>query len=122
MRTVMKSDDFADGNKGNDLGVTSHGDDVFQWDPGDGSDVIQGGAGRDTMLFNDANIAKNVTMDSEDVEVVDIRALGGADSLTVNDLSATDVTEVKTDLGAGDGQPDTVRVKGTTRSTGSRRR
>ena len=129
--TGGEGDDFADGNKGNDLGVMGQGDDVFQWDPGDGSDAIEGGAGHDTMLFNDANIAEdvdlsaiggrlhlfrnvgNVTMDSEDVEVVDIRALGGADSLTVNDLSTTDVTEVKTDLGVGDNQPDTVRVKGT---------
>ena len=28
------------------------GDDTFQWDPGDGSDTIEGQDGTDTMLFN----------------------------------------------------------------------
>ena len=45
------------------------------------------------------------------------RALGGADTTVVNDLSGTDVTEVKTHLaapgGGGDGQPDNVVVQGT---------
>ena len=28
------------------------GDDTFQWDPGDGSDTIEGQAGTDKLLFN----------------------------------------------------------------------
>jgi Ca2+-binding RTX toxin-like protein len=55
-------------------------------------------------------------MDLNDVESIDFRALGGADTITVNDLSGTDVTEVNTDLaagGAGDAQPDNVIVAGT---------
>ena len=54
----------------------------------------------------------NITMDTDDVETVDFRALGGADTVTVGDLTGTDVRSVKTDL-AGDGQPDEVIVNGT---------
>ena len=34
--------DFIDGKQGNDTAFLGAGDDVFQWDPGDGSDVIEG--------------------------------------------------------------------------------
>ena len=69
------------------------------------------------MLFNGANVAENVdlsangsrlrftrdvadiTMDTDGVESVVFNALGGADSVNVNDLSGTDVTSVKADLG-----------------------
>ena len=46
-----------------------------------------------------------------------LHALGGADTITVNDLSETDVTRVKLDLAgrrAADGQADTVIINGTT--------
>ena len=58
-------------------------------------------------------------MDVNDVEIVDVNALGGADTLTVNDLTGTDVVKVNTnlagDLGgdAGDAAADTVIVNGT---------
>jgi Ca2+-binding RTX toxin-like protein len=87
------------------------------------------------MLFNGANVAENitisangeralffrnianVTMDLNDVERIEFNALGGADTIVVNDLSGTDVTEVAIDLGAagggGDAQPDTIVVNGT---------
>ena len=35
----------------------------------------------------------NIVMDLNDVETIDVNALGGADTITVNDLSGTDVTE-----------------------------
>src|SRR5262249_51053246 len=60
----------------------------------------------------------NVVMDLNDVETVTFRALGGIDTVTVNDLSGTDVTKVAIDLegvfgsGAGDNQVDTVIVNG----------
>ena len=98
--------DFIDGNQGNDTAFLGAGDDTFQWDPGDGSDTVEGQAGIDTMLFNGSaanekidvpanggrvllhrDIA-NITMDLNDVEHVDINALGGADSIVVNDLTA----------------------------------
>ncbi len=129
--------DTIDGNGGNDTGLMGSGDDTFVWDPGDGSDVIEGQAGSDTMVFNGAGASESfdlaanggrlrffrnvgsITMDTDDVETVDLRALGGADLVTVGDLTGTDVTTVKSDLAAtlggntGDGQPDEVIVKGT---------
>jgi Ca2+-binding RTX toxin-like protein len=130
-------DDSADGNRGNDLGLMGAGDDSFRWDPGDGNDTIEGQDGLDVMDFNGAggtdtvDMSANgprlrffrqpgaVTMDTNDVERVDIDTLGGPDTIVVNDLSGTDVTEVRNDLAAvlggnaGDGQPDTVIVNGT---------
>ena len=128
-------DDTVDGNRGNDVGLLGGGDDTFVWDPGDGSDIVEGQAGSDTMLFNGSNAGERidlsanggrlrffrdvgaVTMDTNEVETVDLRALGGADVVTVNDLTGTGVTSVKTDLaatgGGGDGQPDQVIVDGT---------
>jgi predicted lipoprotein with Yx(FWY)xxD motif/Ca2+-binding RTX toxin-like protein len=129
--------DSIDGNKGNDLALLGAGDDVFVWDPGDGSDVVEGQDGADTMRFNGANVAEqftlsangkrlrffrdvgNVTMDTAGVERVDVNALGGADLLTVNDLSGTDVTSVVADLAGalggatGDSAADRVVVNGT---------
>ena len=128
--------DSIDGNRGNDLAVLGAGDDTFVWDPGDGSDTILGRSGTDTMLFNGANAAEridlsangnhlrffrdvgNITMDTVGVERVDFNALGGADLVTVGDLSGTHVTNVNADLegstaGAGDGQIDRVTVDGT---------
>ena len=61
----------------------------------------------------------NIVMDLNDVEVVDLNALGGADTLTVNDLTGTDVVEVNVNLAgtlggtAGDAAADTVIVNGT---------
>jgi Ca2+-binding RTX toxin-like protein len=123
--------DSLDGNAGNDSGSMGPGDDTFVWDPGDGSDVVEGEDGTDTMLFNGANVADqvdlsangsrlkflrspgSVTMDTGGVEQVDFAALGGADVVTVNDLSGTDVRSFDVDLGAGDGQRDRVVVNGT---------
>jgi hypothetical protein len=89
------------------------------------------------MVFNGANLAEkfdlsangnrlklvrdvgNVTMDTAGVERVDLNALGGADLVTVNDLSGTDVNDVNVDLAGtlggatGDGAVDRVVVNGT---------
>jgi Ca2+-binding RTX toxin-like protein len=130
--------DVIDGNQGNDLALLGAGDDTFVWDPGDGSDTVEGQDGRDTMRFNGAAGAEhvdlsanghrlrffrdvaNITMDTNDVETVDFNALGGADTVTVNDLTGTGVTNVNADLAGalggitGDGQTDSVIVNGTT--------
>jgi RTX calcium-binding nonapeptide repeat (4 copies) len=129
--------DVIDGNKGNDIALLVSGDDLFIWDPGDGSDVVEGQQDTDTMRFNGAPAAEqftlsangsrlkpfrdvgNVTMDTAGVEQVDLNALGGADLVTANDLSGTDVGSVNVDLAAslggttGDGQLDRVVVNGT---------
>ena len=48
------------------------------------------------------NVA-NITMDLNDVEAIDLNALGGADTVTVNDMSGTDLTAVNADLAAAIG-------------------
>ena len=59
----------------------------------------------------------NVTMDLNDVENIEFRALGGVDNIVVGDLSGTDVTKIGIDLrgpnGGGDGAADTITVNGT---------
>ena len=59
----------------------------------------------------------NIVMDLNDVESIVAKALGGADTLTVNDLSGTDVTNVVADLaaagGGDDGAADNVIVNAT---------
>jgi len=130
-------DDSIDGNKGADTGVLGNGDDTFIWDPGDGSDIVEGQNGFDTMVFNGAPAAEkfdlsavgprllffrdvgSITMDTDGVERVGVPTLGGADTVTVNNLSTTDVREVNVDLAAalggaaGDGAIDRVIVNGT---------
>jgi Ca2+-binding RTX toxin-like protein len=128
--------DSINGKQGNDVALLGAGDDVFIWNPGDGSDTVDGQAGQDTLEFNgsggDENIdlAANgprlrlfrnvgtITMDTNDVESVDVNALGGADTIVVNDLSGTDVVVVDVNLAAalggatGDNQADSVVVFG----------
>ena len=36
----------------------------------------------------------NITMDTNDVEAIDVNALGGADNVAVNDISGTDLTRI----------------------------
>lgn len=129
--------DSIDGNKGNDVAVLGTGNDTFIWDPGDGSDVVEGQSGTDAMVFNGAAAAEqinllasgdrvilfrdvgSVTMDTARVERIDVNALGGADLVTVNDLSGTDVGAVNIDLAGalggatGDGAADSVVVNAT---------
>jgi Ca2+-binding RTX toxin-like protein len=127
-------DDTVDGNRGNDVAFLGSGRDTFIWDPGDGSDTIEGQSGRDTMLFNGANVAEtvdvsanghrllflrqpaNISMDTDGVERVVFNALGGADVVTVHDLRGTDVDEVSIDLGAADNAVDRILVEGTDRN------
>jgi Ca2+-binding RTX toxin-like protein len=108
--------DFIDGQQGNDTVFLGAGDDTFQWDPGDGSDTVEGQAGTDRLLFNGANIAEtfdvsangsrvrftrnigNVTMDLDDVETIELNALGGADIINVNNLTGTDLTTFNAEL------------------------
>ncbi len=111
-----EGNDLINGGDGNDTALMGAGDDTFVWNPGDDNDTLEGQDGFDTMLFNGANAAENidisanggrvlftrnianVTMDLNDVEGIDFNALGGADTIAVNDLSGTDVTEVNLNL------------------------
>ncbi|MGE0258893.1 MAG: beta strand repeat-containing protein [Alphaproteobacteria bacterium] len=129
--------DLVNGGTGNDTALLGGGDDTFVWNPGDGSDIVEGQAGSDTLLFNGANVSEridisanggrvrftrdiaSITMDINDVERVNFAARGGADNITVNDLTGTDVTEINIDLagnpgtGVGDGASDTVMINAT---------
>jgi Ca2+-binding RTX toxin-like protein len=129
--------DLVDGNGGADTAFLGKGNDTFVWDPGDGSDVVEGGRGRDTLVFNGSagneimaatavgervsftrNLG-NIVMDLDAVEALAVRALGGTDTVTVNDVSGTDLKRVNVDLAAtiggstADGQADTVTVAAT---------
>jgi Ca2+-binding RTX toxin-like protein len=129
--------DLVIGGRGNDTVFLGAGDDTFVWNPGDGSDTVDGQGGNDTLQFNGANVNENITlsangthvlltrdvgnitMDLHGIENINVAALGGADTLTVNDLTGTGVTDVNIDLsspagsGVGDGSADTVIVNGT---------
>ena len=128
---------LVNGGRGNDVAFLGAGDDTFVWNPGDGSDTVEGQAGSDTMLFNGSNANENIDISANGSRVrssamwptspwtstasraINFNALGGADTITVNDLTGTDVTQVNLDLagppgsGTGDGQADSVIVNGT---------
>jgi Ca2+-binding RTX toxin-like protein len=126
-----QGDDLVIGGQGSDTALLGAGNDTFVWNPGDGSDTVDGQAGSDTLLFNGANVNENIdisanggharlsrdvaniTMDLDNVETVDVNAKGGADTITVNDLSKTDVNKVNIDLGGADGASDTVVINAT---------
>ncbi len=130
-------DDLVLGGRGDDVALLSHGDDTFVWNPGDGSDVVEGEAGFDTLVFNGAGVGEtiaiaangeridlnrdvgNIAMDLAGIEAIELAALGGEDTITIGDLTGTDVVVVDIDLsgtpgaGTGDGASDGVVVHGT---------
>ena len=130
-----QGEELFDGGDGGDVALMGAGDDTFSWDPGDDNDTLEGEPGTDRLRFNGANIAENidivpnggrvlftrnvatVTMDLNDVEVVDFNALGGLDNAVINNMAGTDLTQVNVALGAanggGDGAVDNVTLNGT---------
>ena len=126
--------DHVDGNLGADTARLGAGDDRFQWDPGDASDSVEGQSGDDALDFNASNageqidVSRNggrvrllrnigtVTMDFNDVESAFIRALGGADQISIGDVSGTDLKRADVNLagslGGGDSAQDTVILDG----------
>jgi Ca2+-binding RTX toxin-like protein len=128
-------DDVVVGRLGADRALMGDGNDRFEWNPGDSSDVVDGQRGIDLLDFDGASIGEsigvspnggrvrfardvgNVVTDLDDVEQIRIFARGGADTVVVNNMTGTDLTTVDVDLDAagvgGDAQPDTVVVYGT---------
>jgi Ca2+-binding RTX toxin-like protein len=123
------------GAQGADVIAGGAGDDTVTWNPGDGSDVVDGGSGADRLAFHGANIGEafdvsataggrvllsrnigTIAVDLGGIETLDVVALGGNDTVAVNDLSATELSVVNVDLaastGGGDGAGDTVVVSG----------
>lgn len=129
--------DIVAGQQGNDIIRLGDGNDTALWNPGDGSDTIDGGAGFDTLDFFASNASEivglssnaghlrltrdvgSINLDVDATEKVIFHALGGTDSITVGDLSGTDVTQVVINLegvigaGSGDAVADTVIFNGT---------
>jgi hypothetical protein len=127
--------DDVTGGKGDDRATLDGDNDRFNWRPGDGSDRVDGGAGRNSLSFFGTNDAEAFALEPDgrvlrftrDVDAVSL-ALdriqeidpvlgGGADTFAVGDLSRTDAALVDISLGSGgpggDGEPDRVSVQGT---------
>ncbi len=117
--------DVMQGDLGDDLLFAGRGDDRMIWNNGDGSDLMEGGNGRDTVEVNGANAAGDdfrleangeraqfdrlnlglFTLDVDDVEKFEINGGGGDDNVDINDLTGTDVLKVVVNGGEGN---DTV--------------
>ncbi len=132
-------DDTVDAGRGDDTVFLGNGNDFFVWNPGEGSDAVDGGNGHaDVMQFNGANVNEtmslsangsravflrdvgDIRMDLNDIEIFNLRALGGSDNVTVNNLEGTSIRHANIDLSAAAGggvqQADTVTVDGTNQS------
>jgi Ca2+-binding RTX toxin-like protein len=129
--------DLVDGNIGADTAQLGTGNDHFQWDPGDGSDTVEGQGGTDVLDFNGSNIGEEIgvaangqrvrltrnvaaiAMDFDGIEAMSLRSLGGADTITVGDLTGTALKTADIDLaafgGGGDASADTVIANGSDR-------
>ncbi|HKP24944.1 MAG TPA: hypothetical protein VJV39_13850 [Dongiaceae bacterium] len=112
--------------------------DLLLWNHGDGSDTITGGAGFDTLRLTGAAVNESILLGSiagqtrlihgpdaaslllETVERVEIRTLGGADVVFVQNLEGLGIAEVAVDLAAtvggktADTKTDAVAFSGTT--------
>ena len=49
----------------------------FMWNPGDGSDIVEGGAGTDTLVFNGANIDETIDISANGSAPAVSRAMSG---------------------------------------------
>ena len=128
-------DDRVDGGRGNDTVTLGNGNDFFVWTPGEGSDAVDGGNGQgDVMDFVGADGSEtmslspngsaaiflrspgNVRMDMSGIETLDVKALGGSDAITVNDVQRTSIRDTDIELagvgGGTDKAADVVTVNG----------
>lgn len=109
------------GDRGDDSKFGGAGDDRLIWNNGDGSDINEGDDGHDISEINGAIDAGDefelrangeraeferlnfgqFTIDADNVEQFEINGLGSDDTLTVQDLTGTDVQQVLFDGGEG---------------------
>jgi hypothetical protein len=86
--------------------------------------MLEGQGGTDAMDFHGSNANENIdvsangsrvrlfrdvaniTMDLNGIEALNLTALGGTDTITINDLTGTGLTKANVDLAGFDGQPD----------------
>ena len=115
------------GGRGSDTVAGEAGNDTIIWNNGDGSDTMDGGADTDTQVVNGAVAAGDdfrvdagtdgaavfqrvnlvpFTLTMQEVEILDVRGLGGDDRFTVGDLSGTDIRTVLFAGGDGDDELD----------------
>jgi hypothetical protein len=102
--------------------------DRFSWSVGDGTDVVDGGASRDSLSFQGSNAAEafavaddRLSRDGDaiafaGIEEINAVAGGGADTFAVGRTNAqlVDISLASIPIAAGgDGQPDRVTVTGT---------
>jgi Ca2+-binding RTX toxin-like protein len=129
--------DLIAGGRGDDVADLGEGNDVYDYKAGEGVDIVAGGGGFDTFRYTGTNAGQVLQLhsfggkalltqaggpliaDLDDVERVQVRALGGADVINIIDLTGTDVTRVDIDLAAkaggtvADGASDLVGIEGT---------
>ena len=127
--------DSVDAGRSNDRVDLGNGNDFFVWVPGQGSDTVDGGNGKDVMQFDGSDqneimsLSANgsravflrnlgaIRMDLNDIEIFNLRALGGVDDVTVNDLTGTSIRHTDIDLSAAGGgvdqAADVVTLNGT---------
>jgi Ca2+-binding RTX toxin-like protein len=126
--------DKAIGGAGTDVAVLGDDSDQFTWNPGDGSDLVEGDGGRDTLLFNGSAASELVTIDPDGnrlrlarnvggvvisvggFELVKTNLSSGQDDLRVGDLSGTDTDQLQIGHAPANGTDegfDSVTVAGT---------
>jgi Ca2+-binding RTX toxin-like protein len=129
--------DVIAGGQDADVALLSGGLDTFNWAPGDGNDIVEGGPGTDFLHMDGSGADErfdisavggrtrmtrdvgNVNLDLGGVERFDMAPLGGADTMHVGDLSGTATDHVDFTLTAlrgttaTDGGRDRVLVDGT---------
>jgi Ca2+-binding RTX toxin-like protein len=125
--------DTINARRGNDILFGGDGDDRFLWNPGDGSDIVEGQAGTDTLEFHGSNVNENFTlspngsrailtrdvaaivMDVAATVILQLTMLGGADTFTSNPGLTTLTT---LDIDAGDGLDTVIGGAGNDRIVG----
>jgi Ca2+-binding RTX toxin-like protein len=116
---ALAGDDVVEGDSGTDIAALGDGNDRFIWNPGDGDDIVDGGDGTDTLEFNGSDAAElmtvttlddggfrffrdvgDITVDTTNVERIEVNALGGDDTV---DGSAQTRSDVVLDIRGGAG-------------------
>jgi Ca2+-binding RTX toxin-like protein len=122
-------DDVLQPGPGDHTAFLLNGNDRFIWNPGDGNDTVLGGRGADTLEFNGADAVESFTVSGNDddgvelfrdvgnilmklnqVEAIELNALGENDLIDASALHASDVDLIvnggtgddRAILGAGD--------------------
>ena len=77
--------DVVVGGTGNDVALLGAGNDTFLWNPGDGSDIVEGQAGVDRLDFAGANVNESIDISANGGRVRLSRDVGSV-AMDVNDV------------------------------------